>query len=189
MSIPQLSQARREKEYKRGLQIVVHDKMQEGYTYTLSEPLGKNFDSEFKPELTPGEMLRLGVFEGKYLNDCVGEFPREWYEDAMKENRLSPLKPDILKNHFQIKSRQPLSVWIEKAWITPDAPDLRGWFQWYCRYYIGRRDEALDQKQIKRWKAFARHRGQVLKNCQKGDLGCRPRQRQALLQWAYDPFI
>lgn len=161
--------------------------MQKKYKYVLQEPIGKNFDPEFKPELTPAQMMKYGVFEGKYLNDCTKEFPKEWYEKALK--KLSPKKPDISKNRFKIKSRQPLSVWIKKGWIMPEDPDVRGWFQWYCRYYIGRRDPVLDKRQIKRWKSFRRHAGQIKKNCEPGDLKCRPRQRQALLQWAYNPFI
>jgi len=170
-----------------GTIISVNDKMQSRYEYELSEPIGKNFFSEFQPALSPPEMLKLGVFEGKYLNDCTEEFPREWFENA--KEKLSPTKPDITKNYFRIKSRQSLQIWKQKSWITPDDPDIRGWFQWYCRYYLGRRDSILDQRQIKRWKAFARHRGQIVKNCEPGNLYCRKKQRQALLQWAYDPFI
>lgn len=182
-----LSSSQPESDYHVGQIIRVSDTMQSGYEYQLSAPIGEDFDPAFTPDLSPQKMLELGVFEGKYLNDCTTEFPREWYEAALKEDRLA-LLPDISKNYFQIKSRQPLSVWREKLWITPDDPDVRGWFQWYCRYHLGRRDPALDERQIKRWRAFRRHLGQVQKNCAKGDLSCRPRQRQALLQWAYDPF-
>ncbi len=184
-----LTRSRREKDYHVGDTIVVSDVMQDGYSYQLSAPIGKGFNSEFQPELTPREMLEAGVFEGKYLNDCTGEFPREWYETALENGTLSSDKPNVDCNYFHIKSRQPLSVWKQKGWITPDDPDVRGWYQWYCRYFLGRRDPDLDQRQIKRWKAFRRHKGQILKNCRKGDLSCRPRQRQALLQWAYDPFV
>lgn len=175
-------------EFFPGKKIIVSDRMQKGYEYYLEEEVGKNFDPEFTPELTPQEMLIHGVFEGKYLNDCASEFPREWYEASLKEDKLSKI-PEISKNFFGIKSRQPLSVWKEKGWILPDDPDVRGWFQWYCRYYLGRRIPEIDQRQIKRWKAFRRHAGQIKKNCEPHDLSCRPRQRQALLQWAYNPFI
>lgn len=172
-----------QKKYSKGSVIHVSDKMQKHYSYTLTAPYGRIHDPSFKPELTPCQMLRLGVFEGKYLNDCRDEFPKEWYNTS----RLSPDKADPSLNCFGVKSRQPLGVWREKGWILD--PDPRGWFQWYCRYYMGRRIPEVDAVQIKRWKAFQRHRAQVVKNCKKGDLACRPRQRQALLQWAYDPFL
>jgi hypothetical protein len=62
----------------------------------------------------------------------------------------------------------------------------RGWFQWYCRYYMGRRMPDEDGRQIKRWKAIRRHVRQLQLACEPGDLSCRRRQRQALLHWAYD---
>jgi hypothetical protein len=159
--------------------IVVNDKMQRGYTYELSAPTGKVFDPEFTPELTPAEMLRLGVFCGKYMTDTRGEFPASWFAHA----RLSPARRDCGLNFFGVPASQPLSVWRAKGWIHPEDP--RGWFQWYCRYYLGRRMED-DARQIARWKAIRRHVRQIERNCERGDMSCRPRQRQALLQWAYD---
>ena len=156
--------------------------MQCEYTYELTAPMGKDFAADFKPFYTPKEMLELGVFEGKYLNDCRGEFPADWFRAA----KISDV-PNLKLNCFKIKSRQPLSVWREKGWIM--EPDPRGWFQWYCRYYMGRRIPDVDARQIQRWKNFARHAAQVKKNCDPGNPYCRPRQRQALLQWAYDGFI
>ncbi|SPF75123.1 hypothetical protein ALP8811_00107 [Aliiroseovarius pelagivivens] len=165
-----------------GDEIHVDDRMQSGYTYVLDAPEGEDFDPGFSPHHTPAEMLAMGVFEGKYLNDCRGEFPANWFEGAKLSDR-----PDPSVNYFGIKSRQPLSVWREKGWII--GPDPRGWFQWYCRYHLGRRLPDTDAAQIKRWRAFARHAGQIRANCYPGDIFCRPRQRQALLQWAYDPLI
>lgn len=162
--------------------VIVNDTMQTGYSYKLVTSQGEDYDDGFKPCFTPQEMLEMGVFEGKYLNDCTGEFPKEWFQNAKLSNTPNPQL-----NYFHIKSRQPLSAWREKGWIIP--PDPRGWFQWYCRYYMGRRIPAVDQFQIKRWKNFARHQAQVKKNCARGDETCRPRQRQALLQWSYDCFI
>ena len=163
--------------------ICVHDKMQQNYIYERLEPIGENFAADFKPELTPEQMLALGVFEGHYLNDCQDEFPKEWFENA----KLDLQKPNIECNCFKIKSRQPLSVWQQKGWIV--GPDVRGWFQWYCRYYMGRRIEDVDDIQIKRWKAFIRHKAQIEHHCQMLDFDCRRKQRQALLQWAYNPFF
>lgn len=160
--------------------VIVNDKMQKGYSYVLSEPAGRNFDPEFKPELTPRQMLRLGVFGGKYMTDCRREFPRSWFKGA----KLSPRARDPSLNFFGVDASQPLSVWRKKGWIHHDDP--RGWFQWYCRYYMGRRNPAEDRRQIKRWKAIRRHARQIQRACEPGDLMCRRRQRQALLHWAYD---
>lgn len=160
-------------------EIVVNDKMQTRYKYFLSQPIGKNFSPTFKPELTPKEMLELGVFGGKYMTDCKNEFPESWFKSA----KLCPEKHDPKLNFFGINASQPLSVWRKKGWIHPDDP--RGWFQWYCRYFMGRRHED-DERQIKRWKAINRHIAQLKKNCISEDWNCRRRQRQAILHWAYD---
>lgn len=161
--------------------VTVNDKMQKGYKYELVEPTGRNFDPEFKPQLTPKEMLALGVFGGKYMTDCKKEFPKSWFARA----KLSPEHHDDSINFFNKHASQPLGVWQEKGWIN-EKHDPRGWFQWYCRYYMGRRLPEEDQRQIKRWKAIRRHAAQVKQNCDALDLACRPKQRQALLHWAYD---
>lgn len=154
--------------------------MQKNYTYQLSEPAGKNFDPEFKPMLTPKQMLRLGVFGGKYMTDCRHEFPADWF----KGTKLCVEKHDPKLNYFGVNASQPLAEWRRKGWINPIDP--RGWFQWYCRYFMGRRIPDEDARQIKRWKAMRRHLGQVQARCRPGDLNCNRKQRQALLHWAYD---
>jgi hypothetical protein len=159
--------------------VVVNDKIQHDYVYVLTEPAGRNFDEGFEPELTPREMLRLGVFGGKYMTDCRDEFPPSWFARA----KLSPAGHDPRLNYFGVSASQPLSVWRRKGWIHRDDP--RGWFQWYCRYYMGRRS-LDDERQIKRWRAIRRHVAQLRANCPRRAMDCRPRQRQALLQWAYD---
>ncbi len=160
--------------------VIVNDKMQRGYRYACTAPVGRNFDPEFQPQLTPPQMLKLGVFGGKYMTDCRKEFPANWFKGA----KLAPRGRDSSLNYFGVDASQPLSVWREKGWIHPDDP--RGWFQWYCRYYVGRRMPEEDRRQIKRWKAIRRHVRQVERNCDCGDFTCRRRQRQALLHWAYD---
>jgi hypothetical protein len=159
--------------------VIVHDKMQRNYRYRLVAPVGKDFAPEFRPDLTPQEMLELGVFGGKYLTDCTAEFPAAWFRHA----KLSPKGKDPSLNYFGVAASQPLAEWRRKGWLHPDDP--RGWFQWYCRYYMGRRMED-DARQIRRWKQIARHVAQLKKNCEPGDFSCRRRQRQALLHWAYD---
>ena len=159
--------------------VVVDDLMQQGYIYELTEPEGEHFDPRFSPDLTPRQMLALGVFGGKYLTDCRAEFPEEWFANA----KLSHERHDPALNCFGVDASQPLAVWLAKGWIYEDDP--RGWFQWYCRYHLGRRCPD-DDRQIGRWRAMRRHIAQLTKHCRPGDVRCRPRQRQALLNWAYD---
>jgi len=159
--------------------VNVNDKFQKNYSYYFTEPVGKNFDPDFKPELTPKQMLELGVFGGKYMTDGAKEFPKSWFTKA----KLSPSGKNPKLNFFGVNASQPLSVWQKNGWINPQDP--RGWFQWYCRYYMGRRS-LDDLRQIKRWKGMKRHIAQIKNNCKPGDVNCRRRQRQALLHWAYD---
>ena len=159
--------------------VEVNDRMQSGYVYFCTEPIGKNFAPDFHPELTPKEMFELGVFGGKYMTDCHDEFPASWFRKA----KLSPRRRDPKLNYFGVNASVPLSVWRTKGWIYHEDP--RGWFQWYCRYYMGRRCPD-DERQIKRWRAMRRHIAQIKRHCPKRELECRPRQRQALLHWAYD---
>ena len=161
------------------VRVLVNDRMQSNYEYTLIESAGKSFHSGFQPQLSPQKMLELGVFGGKYMTDCAAEFPAEWFKHA----RLSPEFHDPEINYFRVNASKPLSYWRSKGWIYSEDP--RGWFQWYCRYYMGRRCED-DSRQIKRWKNMYRHVAQIKKNCEPWDMGCRPKQRQAVLHWAYD---
>jgi len=169
------------------------------YQYTLVARPGKDFDPNFTPAFTPGEMLRLGVFSGKYINDCTNEFPREWF--AAARGRLRPGAADPKVNLFGVKSRKSIQFWRAKGWIPVTAGDRdpRGWFQWYCRYWLGRRMPAVDDVQIKRWKAYVRHAGQIRASYLKpgaavpitrhDKLTHRAKQRQGLLQWAHDPWV
>lgn len=160
--------------------IQVNDLMQTDYRYERVAPMGENFHPDFKPELTPKQMLKMGIFGGKYMTDCQKEFPADWFKEA----KLCHEKHDPDLNFFKINASKPLSYWKKKGWIHPLDP--RGWFQWYCRYYMGRRLPEEDARQIKRWKAIKRHIAQIKKHCEPGDWACRPRQRQAVLHWAYD---
>ncbi len=162
-------------------QVTVHDSLQ-NYTYQLDEPTGKHFAADFQPELTPEQMLELGVFGGNYFEGEYGEFPPEWFAQAKLSDTHDPRL-----NFYDIDASQSRAEWQRKGWIYEEDP--RGWFQWYCRYYYGRRIPSEDARQIKRWRNMTRHSGQIKKFCQPGDLGCRPRQRQALLHWAYDSRI
>jgi len=161
------------------VRVKVNDRMQTGYVYYLIERPGRNFDPAFRPELTPKQMLRLGVFGGKYMTDCAAEFPADWFANA--KLCADHHAPEL--NYFGVNASQSLAVWRAKGWIHHEDP--RGWFQWYCRYYMGRRGFD-DERQIKRWQAVRRHVAQIKNNCYPRDLLCRPRQRQAVLHWAFD---
>lgn len=161
------------------IRVVVRDRMQRGYVYYRTKPIGRSFDAAFAPQLSPKRMLELGVFGGKYMTDCRDEFPASWFARA----KLCAERHDPSVNYFGVNASLPLAEWRRKGWIHPQDP--RGWFQWYCRYYMGRRSDD-DERQIARWRAIARHAAAIRKNCARGDYGCRRRQRQALLHWAYD---
>ena len=179
----------REDDFRIGRVVHCRNKMDGDYRYTVVAPYGEvTILGYFEPFFSPKEMLELGVFEGRYLNDCIAEYPVEWFTAA---SLASDGEPDIRCNYFKVKSRQSLSQWRENGWLY--GPDNRGWFQWYCRYYYGRREPTVDAIQIKRWMAFKRHYAQVTRNSPANDgvggVWSRPKQRQALLQWSYPCFV
>jgi hypothetical protein len=168
-----------EKAAVRKIRVTVSDKLQKGYRYDRVAQAGKQFAANFQPELAPKQVLALGVFGGKCLTDCTKEFSAAWFVHA----KLSPKGSNPALNFFGVGASQPLSVWRQKGWVHRDDP--RGWFQWYCRYWMGRRHED-DARRIKRWKQIARPIAPLRRNCEPGDCHCRPRQRQAPLHRAYD---
>lgn len=161
--------------------IEVNETYQKNYSYKLSEPIGRNFAADFTPDLTPLTMLKLGVFGGSYFKTKPSEFPNNWFKNVILSDSA---KADPKLNYFLVNASQSLKVWQANGWIYPDDP--LGWFLWYCRYYYGRRIDNEDRRQINRWKAIRRHITQITNNCSPNDLFCRPKQRQALLHWAYD---
>ena len=142
----------------------------------------ENFYKLFKPQLTPQKMLEMGVFGGSYFSGKINEYPKSWFKKAKLSKNF-----DVEKNRFRVKAGLTRKEWMDKGWIFKEDP--LGWFQWYCRFANGRRIPHIDEIQIKRWKAFKRHVTAIKKNCEQGDIHCRRKQRQAILQWAYDPFI
>ena len=134
----------------------------------------------FKPELSPKKMLELGVFGGSYFGLKIKEYPKNWFKNAKISKNF-----DVNLNFFKVKSGLSKKEWIQKGWIFKEDP--LGWFQWYCRFSMGRRLN-IDEIQIKRWKNFNRHVMAIKKNCEPNDLSCRRRQRQAILQWAYNTY-
>ena len=142
----------------------------------------QDFYKLFKPQLSPKQMLELGVFGGSYFGLKIKEYPKSWFKKAKISKSF-----DVNLNRFKIKSGLSREEWNKKGWIFNEDP--LGWFQWYCRFSMGRRIPHIDEIQIKRWKAFKRHVTAIKKNCEEGDIHCRRKQRQAILQWAYNPYI
>ena len=166
--------------------VHVNNLMQKNYSYELTEPVGKNFDPRFKPELTPKQMLELGIFGGKYFNDVANtnEYPKDWFQNAKLSKNIGPgTKPDYNLNYFKVKASLPLKEWKQKGWITPEDP--RGWVEWYFRYYQGRRIPKVDELQIKRWMNAKRHLVAALSHESKTGNQSLPR-LQAMLHWVYD---
>ena len=142
----------------------------------------EDFYKLFRPQLTPKKMLEMGVFGGSYFGEKIKEYPKSWFKNAKLSKTF-----DVEKNRFKVKAGLTRKEWLEKGWIFKEDP--LGWFQWHCRFQNGRRISRIDEIQIKRWKDFKRHVTAIKKNCEQGDIHCRRRQRQAILQWAYNPFI
>ena len=149
---------------------------------TLKEKKSEDFYKLFKPQLTPKKMLEFGVFGGSYFGLKIKEYPESWFKNAKISKNFN-----VDLNRFKVKSGLSRKEWLEKGWIFKEDP--LGWFQWYCRFSMGRRIPHIDEIQIKRWKNFTRHVQAIKKNCEEGDLRCRRKQRQAILQWAYNPYI
>ena len=149
---------------------------------TLKEKKSEDFYKLFKPQLTPKKMLEFGVFGGSYFGLKIKEYPKSWFKNAKISKNFN-----VDLNRFKVKSGLSRQEWMEKGWIFKEDP--LGWFQWYCRYSMGRRIAYIDQIQIKRWKNFKRHVIAIKKNCESADINCRRRQRQAILQWAYNPYV
>ena len=153
---------------------------------------GTGFHPEFRPQLRPKQMLRMGIFGGTYF----ARRPRDWRElpaDWRKgvEQLLPEKHYDPERNCFGVRAGLTYREWKSKGWLR--ACDPLGWFQWYCRYTLGRRGDD-DGRQIKRWRSYRRHVGMLVQTCRRrgarlDDAGVAPVSRQALLHWAYDPYL
>ena len=179
----------RKKIYRPGMWLSGKNRMST-YKYKLSKELANKSEDlravyllkngqrrTFDPKYHPREMLAMGVFGGKILNDCLDEFPVEWFADALRKGKISPMKAREEINYFGVKSRQSLQKWRESGWIVGD--DERGWFQWFCRYALGRRDKEVDTVQMKRWASIRRWKTISDRNPNNKKI------KQLLLQWSW----
>lgn len=162
----------------------------ESYRFPITAKYGDVYSESFNPVYTPRQMLNNGVFEGRYLNSLYACFPHEWWQDA----NISIYNPDVNCNYFKVKSRNSLQDWKAKM-DGIRSYDPRGWFEWYCLYFIGRRIPGYDDWQIGRWRKFARHqaglKANLLRYRHPSDYyndTVYPVNRQALLQWSWHPF-
>lgn len=141
----------------------------------------KTWPLNFGPSFTPEQMLKQGIFEGKYINNIKG-IPASWKKI---DKVLGPNdEPDPKINKYGVKSRQPLSTWKQNGWIKTDK---NGWFEWYIHFYLGRRLGQEDEWQIGRWRSFvARHQGQINASQKAKQQDSHLVQKQGLLQWGWD---
>ena len=130
---------------------------------------------EFKPNLTPQQVLKMGSFGGTYFRpiyssvtkkhykseDVIKEFPNSWFKGINIEKMVTSSDYDKNVNKYKVKCGSELGDWEKSGWMRKQDP--YGWFQWYCRFYMGRRSDD-DERQVKRWLAFAGPKGRFKKN-------------------------
>lgn len=159
---------------------------------------------DFRPNLTPREIFKLGSFGGTYWRPIYSSitkkhyknkhknYPKSWWKN-IPENHLSRSWNDYDKsiNKYNVKVGTTLEFWQQKKWITKNHP--YGWIQWYCDFYNGKRSED-DEWQISRWLKTAgpnsRFRRQLINMLKKkrtkyNDFTVSPKIRQTLQHWAY----
>jgi len=159
---------------------------------------------EFKPNLTPKEVLQMGSFGGtyfrpiyssvtktKYGKEVWQELPQSWLEGLDIRTQVSSSIYDPAKNKYKVKCGASLEEWENSGWMHKQDP--YGWFQWFCRFYQGRRTDD-DERQIGRWSKCAGEKGRwknnliskiVKSGCAWDNYAVSPVVRQTLQHWAY----
>ena len=152
----------------------------------------------FSPNKTPIEVIREVAFGGTYFKDIYSDINGKWYKNSWKEFvQLKNIAAkfyasdcyDVNVNKYGVKCGTSLRFWENKDWINKIDP--YGWFQWYFRYWLGRRSKD-DKRQINRWKKIvSRFRGKLVKMIRNAgskfdDYSISPKIRQILLHWAYE---
>ena len=152
----------------------------------------------FRVNKSPVEVISEGAFGGTYFRDIYSGVNGKWYRNSRKEFKfLSDMDKklyassyyDVKVNKYGVKVGTSLRFWESKGWIN--SIDPYGWFQWYCRYWLGRRSSD-DKWQIKRWRAIVNRFKSVLvrmikdKSAKFNDYSVSPKIRQILLHWGYE---
>ncbi|ORY41823.1 hypothetical protein BCR35DRAFT_316445 [Leucosporidium creatinivorum] len=189
------------------------------YTLTAPEPtrdVRRTFHFEgyptFLPNLSPEEILRQGSFgggffraikskrSGKELHDDWEDLPKEWWKGLPVSTHLTRPEPhDGKVNKWGAKVGQPYEEWEKNGWIVAEH-DARGWFQWYCRFFRGRRIGDEDDRQIGRWDRLAgeasgrwrrifygKYHKAGLREVERDAEEISKGIRQTLNHWAYEP--
>ena len=132
----------------------------------------------FSPNKTPIEVIKEGAFGGTYFRDIYSGINEKWYKNSRKE--FVQLKNigakfyvsdynDVNVNKYDVKCGASLRFWEINDWINKIDP--YGWFQWYFRYWSGRRSK-YDKRQTNRWKKIVgRSRGKLARMIR--DAGCK----------------
>lgn len=159
---------------------------------------------EFHPNMTPKEVLQAGSFGGTYFrpiyssvtgkqykDEALLELPSDFTEGLNRKKMVTSSKYDEGVNTYKVKCGGSLEMWEESGWIHKQDP--YGWFQWYCRFYGGRRS-ADDERQVGRWLRCAgptgRWKNNLIMKCYRGgaqynDPNISPVVRQTLQHWGY----
>jgi hypothetical protein len=160
---------------------------------------------EFRPNLTPKQILKMGSFGGTYFRDIhssvtnknykgktvIKEYPDDWFKGVNIEKKVISSNYDKNVNTYKVKCGSTLEDWESKDWISKQDP--YGWFQWYCRFYMGRRTKD-DQRQIDRWLRLTGPKGRFKRSLMNkiinagknyNDKSVSPVIRQVLQHWGY----
>jgi len=160
---------------------------------------------DFRPNLSPQQVLQMGSFGGTYFRpiysgvtkksytaaEVTKEYPKEWFKGLNMKKQVTSSNYQNSVNQYNAKCGGSLEMWESKGWMANIDP--YGWFQWYCRFYQGRRSTD-DDRQIGRWKKCTSPKGRWRNNLigkifrssgKINDLNVSPVIRQVLQHWGY----
>ena len=161
---------------------------------------------DFTPNISPKEVFEMGSFGGTYYRpiyssitnknykskDVIKEYPKSWFKNVDIDTMVISSDYDKKINKYKVVCGSSLETWEKNGWIIKQDP--YGWFQWYCRFYRGRRTDD-DERQIDRWNKIVGPNGRfrrrlmnmlIKKNKEYDDYTVSPVIRQVLLHWGYE---